>query len=528
MERKEEGITKDLLSEVEVSSLESVDDPDETKEDVSEEQSLVDLTIGDNERSAEQDQDQDKAKEENYQGTLSSPINDYFLKESEDQNCKDGQHLRTETEEAITEKDTDYESYCGKRKREGVPHLPRNTDDNINVGQHEFLTTCATSASSSTSPSFIHIVTTALPQLENELKEMNYTIAQLKRSAHAIKSPRSVRLIDETLFDGNANGNEDIIKDVTIQQLTERNDQLENENLSLKQALITLAINRGTKENGNIEQHTKITPKKGNKEKTESAEFSLASEVASKNLSPEWTSQNIFLRSKESNCSGGAHLAKCSYCQKVFRVERLSMLTDHVAKCISIGPSIEKEYLNDLTKVASSLYFFLSCFLLPSQAINTKLLKQKAAFERHLYSKPLKAEVIKETNERHEVAESSEPHSVEDTNVRQALNLKEQRYEMTDDDSQADIAIVHSDEKHQVDASSSNRIILTDLAILQKVIITVLIYFLKDTRLFILNGEQGNLFSFVRSKSYRKKQLPRERRCVDIVSISLMLRTTPF
>jgi hypothetical protein len=354
MDDKEEGITKDLLSEAEVSSLESVDDPDETKEDISEEQSLVDLTIGDNERSAEQDQDQDK--EENYQGTLSSPINDYFLKESEDQNCEDGQRLRAETEEVITEKEGDYGSYCGKRKREDVPHLPRN------VGQHEFLTTCATSASSSsssTSPSLIHIVTTALPQLENELKEMNYTVAQLKRSAYAIKSPRSVRLIDETLFDGNTNGNEDIIKEVTIQQLTERNDQLEKQNLSLKQALITLAINRRTKEKGNTDQQNrKITAKKENKEKTESAEFILASEAVKirKNLSPEWTSQNIFLRSKDNNCSGGLHLAKCSYCQKVFRVERLSMLTDHVTKCICIGPLIEKAYFNDLTKVASSLY----------------------------------------------------------------------------------------------------------------------------------------------------------------------------
>jgi hypothetical protein len=168
---------------------------------------------------------------------------------------------------------------------------------------------------------------------------------------------------------------------------------------------------------------------------------------------------------------------------------------------------------------------------LPSQAASTKLLKQKAAFERHenyLYSKPLKAEVIKETNERHEVAESSEPQSVEDTNVKQAFNLKEQRYKMTDDDSQADIAIVLSDEKHQDDASLSNTHHTHSLSNPPEGYYNSSDYPLKDTRLFTLNGEQENLFSFVRSKTNQSKIFHTEKHYVDIVSISSMLRTTPF
>jgi hypothetical protein len=304
-EAEDEDVTMDILSEVEVSSLESVDDPNKTKEDIlEEEQPFVDLTTEGKKTTAKQGQDQAK----NLHETVASHVNHYFLKGAESHDIIEDHHLEKEKE--VTERGKEEESYCGKRKRDDKPPSDKPPSDkpplsaNLHKDQHQMLSPDVNlypSSSNASQESPFSLIETAVSQLKKELEEKNFTIEQLQGVVKALKSTKG------------------------------RNDR---ENYLPKQEL--------------IKSNTNSTDIARNQAR-EPEEFILASKNERK-LSPEWILQNIFLRSK-GNANKQCATAKCSYCQKIFNVFSLTYLTDHVRTCYKIDSLTRSAYFNDLEKV---------------------------------------------------------------------------------------------------------------------------------------------------------------------------------
>jgi hypothetical protein len=300
-EADDEDVTMDILSEVEVSSLESVDDPNKTKEDIlEEEQPFVDLTIESKKTTAKQEQAPDPAK--NLHETVASQINHYFLKGAESHDIIEDQHLEKEKEE-VTERGKEEESYCGKRKRDDRPPYDKSLlSGNLHKDQHQMLSSAVNlypSSSNASEESPFSLIETAVSQLKKELEEKNFTIEQLQGVVKALKSTKR------------------------------RNDY---ENYLPKQELIKSNAN-----STDIERNQARDPE----------EFILASKNERK-LSPEWILQNIFLRSKG---DANKHCAKCSYCKIIFKVHTVTRLTDHVRGCYRIDSLTKSAYFNDLEKV---------------------------------------------------------------------------------------------------------------------------------------------------------------------------------
>jgi hypothetical protein len=190
-EAEDEDVTMDTLSEVEVSSLESVDDPNKTKEDIlEEEQPFVDHTIEGKKTIAKQDQDPDPDPAKNLHETVASHLDHYFLKGAESHDIIEDHHHEKEKEE-VTERGKEEESYCGKRKRDDKPPSDKPPlSANLHKDQHQMLSSALNlypSPSNASRDCPFSIIETAVSQLKNEFEEKNFTIEQFQGVIKALK-----------------------------------------------------------------------------------------------------------------------------------------------------------------------------------------------------------------------------------------------------------------------------------------------------------------------------------------------------
>jgi hypothetical protein len=181
-------------------------------------------------------------------------------------------------------------------------------------------------------------------------------IFQLKRDLEgriSLVNELSNRSSELKPVDGKDNYSEVLIaKDMIIRKLLNRNEELEQLNLQLRNrnSLLESSMAKSTER---ISQATKTAKRDRD---TAIGGF----EPPSSRLRREWTAQGIFLRSTQ-NLNSLNSYARCSFCQNSFLVSKLTRLSDHVRDCASIGDSIKSAYIADLQMVC-----FLWLFSFPS------------------------------------------------------------------------------------------------------------------------------------------------------------------